>query len=92
MSEIKRCEFTVKPVENCHSHKTKIGFEDQLSLNAGQQYCKVLQVEHSATLSTFTKLPFVIKTIVLSILFLSGCFTEVLLYFNKYFKGNFIKI
>ena len=46
---------------------TQIGFQDQLSLNGGQKYCRMLQGEHSATLSTFIKLPFVIKIIVLSI-------------------------
>ena len=35
--------------------------EDQLSLNAGQKYCRMLQGEHSAILSTFIKLLFVIK-------------------------------
>ena len=71
--------------------KTKIGFQDQLSLNAGQKYCRInaprgafcntfdlynagqkycrmLQGEHSATLLTFIKLPFVIMIFVLSIL------------------------
>ena len=43
--------------------KTRIGFQDQLSLNAGQKYCR----KHSAILSTFIKLPFVIKIFVLSI-------------------------
>ena len=47
--------------------KTKIGFQDQLSLNAGQKYCRMLQGEHCAILSTFIKLPFVIKTFVLSV-------------------------
>ena len=42
----------------------KIGFQDQLSLNAGQNYCRM---EHSAILSTFIKLPFVIKIFLLSI-------------------------
>ena len=46
----------------------KIGFQDQLLLNAGQKYCRMLKGEHSAILSTFIKLPFVIKTFVLSIL------------------------
>ena len=46
---------------------TKIGFQDRLSLNAGQKYCRMLQQEHSAILSTFIKLPFVIKICVLSI-------------------------
>ena len=45
----------------------KIGFQNQLSLNAGQKYCRMLQEEHSAILLTFIKLPFVIKTFVLSI-------------------------
>ena len=45
----------------------KIGFQDQLSLNEGQKYCRMLQWEHSAILSTFIKLPFVIKIFVLSI-------------------------
>ena len=43
------------------------GFQDQLSLNADQKYCGMLQGEHSAILSTFIKLPFVIKIFVLSI-------------------------
>ena len=47
--------------------RTKIGFQDRLSLNAGQKYCRMLQGEHSAILSTFIKLPFVIKSFVLSI-------------------------
>ena len=53
----------------------KIGYQDQLSLNAGQKY------EHSAILSTFIKLPLiVIKIFVLSIFewpFYTG-FTECL--------------
>ena len=49
------------------SERRKIGFQDQLSLNAGQKYCRMLQREHSAILSTFIKLPVVIKTFILSI-------------------------
>ena len=45
------------------SKRPKIVFQDQLSLNAGQKYCRMLQGEHSAIL----KLPFVIKIFVLSI-------------------------
>ena len=41
------------------SKRPKTGFQNQLSLNAGQKY--------SAILSTFIKLPFVIKIFVLSI-------------------------
>ena len=47
--------------------KTDFFFINQLSLNAGQKYCRVLQGERSAILSTFIKLPFVIKIFVLSI-------------------------
>ena len=35
--------------------------EDQLFLNGGQKYCRMLQGEHSAILSTLIKLSFVIK-------------------------------
>ena len=62
------------------SKRPQIGFQDKLSLNAGQKYCRMLLVEHSAIVSTFIKLPFVIKIFVLSIL--SGRFTQVLLYLN----------
>ena len=59
---------TVKPVLSGHSKtRPKIGFQDQLSLNAGQKYCRMLQVEHSAILSTFIKLSFVMKIFVLSL-------------------------
>ena len=53
--------------------KRKIGFQDQLSLNADQKYCRMLQGEHSAILSTFNKLPFVRS---MFCLFLSGRFTR----------------
>ena len=60
--------ITVKPVLSGHSKKmTKIGFQDRLLLNAGQKYCRMLQEEHSAILSTFIKLPFAIKIFVWSI-------------------------
>ena len=41
-------------------------FQDQLSLYACLKYCRMLQGKHSAILSTFIKLPFVIKIFVLS--------------------------
>ena len=50
--------------------------------NAGQKHCRMLQKEHSAILSTFIKLPVVIKTFVMSILewpFYTG-FTVLLVY------------
>ena len=49
------------------SKRPQICFQYQLSLNAGQNYCRMLQWEHSAILSTFIELPFVIKIFVLSI-------------------------
>ena len=58
------------------SKRQKNGFQDLLSLNAGQKYCRMLQWEHSAILLTFIKLLVVIKTYVLSIF---GHFTQVLL-------------
>ena len=64
-------DYTVKPLKK----------EDQLSHNAGQKDCRMLQMlqgEHSAILLTLIKLPFVIKIFVLS--FLSGCLRHVLLY------------
>ena len=38
-------------------------FQDRLLLNASQKYCRLLQGEHSAILSTFIKLPFVNSTL-----------------------------
>ena len=59
--------------ENCLKRPLKkrptIGFQDRLLRNAGQKYCRMLQGEHSAILSTFIKLPFVIKVFVLSFVF-----------------------
>ena len=46
--------------------RPKISFQDQLLLNAGQKYCRMLQGEHSAILLTFIKLPFAIIIFVLS--------------------------
>ena len=47
----------------------KIGFQDQLLLNAGQKYCRMLQTEHSAILSTFIKLPLFCHFVLLQHLF-----------------------
>ena len=47
------------------SKRAKIGCKDQLSLNAGQKYCRMLQGEHSTILLTI-KLLFVIKIFVFS--------------------------
>ena len=49
------------------SKRPKFGFQDQLLLNAGQKYCRMLQEEqHSAILKTFIKLPIVDNIFVLS--------------------------
>ena len=49
------------------SKRSKNWFKDQLSLNTGKKYCRMLQGEHSAILLTFIKLPFDIKIFVISI-------------------------
>ena len=48
--------------------KTEIGFQDELSLICRLKVLQNAPREHSAILSTFIKLPFVVKTFVLSIL------------------------
>ena len=57
--------ITVNPVLSGHSkrkkkRRQKIGFQDRLLFNAGQKYCRMLPLEHSAILSTYIKLPFVV--------------------------------
>ena len=47
--------------------RPKIGFQDPLSFNASQTYCRMLK-EHSAIRLTCIKLPSIFKTYVLSIL------------------------
>ena len=69
------------------SKSPKIGFQDQLSLNAGQKYCRMLQWEHSAILSTFIKLPFSLRS--LFCLFLSGRFTQAFTVCNFYSKFGY---
>ena len=62
-----QCLYSKTCVKRPLSKRRKIGSQNQLSQNAGQEYCRMLQGEHSAMLSAFIKLPFVIKTFVLSI-------------------------
>ena len=65
-----------------------MGFQDQLSLNVGQKYCRMLQGEHSALLSTFSELAHGFKTFILSILelpFKTG-FTVI---FKKFFQEHY---
>ena len=70
-SQLKHTTFFAKYSKTCVerpiSKRLKIGFQDQLSLNSGQKYCRMLQGEHSAIPVAFIKLPIVIKTFVLSI-------------------------
>ena len=47
------CYIQLNMYETITLKKTKNGFKDLLSLNAGQKYCRMLQGEHSAILSTF---------------------------------------
>ena len=68
------------------SKRPKIGFQDQLSLNAGQKYCRMLQGEHSAILLTFIKLQFVIKIFVLSI-FEWPFYTGFIVFFKRQWRG-----
>ena len=73
-------------VKRSLSKRTQIGFQDQLSLNAGQKYCRMLQGEHSAILLAFLKLPFVIKIFVSSIfewLFYTGFTVYFIIPFGK---------
>ena len=60
-------EYSKTCVKGPLSKRRKIGLQDQLSLIAGQKYCRMLQGEHSAILLTFIKLLIVIKIFVLSI-------------------------
>ena len=72
---VKTCKSVVKILQQnlCKTatlKKTKnwfSKFQYKLLLNAGQKYCRMLQREHSAILSTFIKLPVVIKIFVVSI-------------------------
>ena len=77
-NQTKRTLFSKTCVKRPLLKRPNICFQDQLSLNAGQKYCRMLQGEHSAILLTFIKLSFVIKIFIL--LILSGHFTQVLLY------------
>ena len=64
---IDACMFCDKYSKTCIkrplSKRPKMVFQDHLSFNAGQKHCRM---EHSAMLSAFIKLPFVIKIYVLS--------------------------
>ena len=63
--------------------------EDQLSLNAGQKYCRMLKGEPSAILSTFIKLPFFYQDLCFVFFewLLKTCFTVLTAYMNFLFCG-----
>ena len=66
-NKAKHITYSKTCVKETLSKIPKIGFQDRLSLlNAGQKYCRMLQW-HSAMLSTFIKVLFVIKRFILSI-------------------------
>ena len=67
LGEVKVHMYSKTCVKQPPSKRPKIGFQDQLSLNAGQKYYRMFQGEYSAILSTFIKVTFVIMIFVLSI-------------------------
>ena len=71
-------EYSKTCVKRPISKRSNIVFKTNYRLMQVKSIAKYSKGEHSATRSTFSKLPFVIKTFVLSIL--SGRFTQVLLY------------
>ena len=54
------CLYSIICLKRPLKRRARIGFQDRLSPDAGQNYCRMLQGEHSAILSTFVKLPFVL--------------------------------
>ena len=48
------------------SKRPKIGFQDQISLNAGQKYYRMLQVEHSALLRPAIRCELLLRSFCLS--------------------------
>ena len=70
--------YTVKPVLSGHSKtRPKIGFQDQLLLNAGQKYCRMLKGSILQYFGPSLSYHFVMKIFVLSIFEwpLKTCFT-----------------
>ena len=67
MGYIKKITNSTTCIKRPLSKRPKIGFHNQLLLNLGQKYCRVLPLEHSAILSTFIKLVIVTNIFVLSI-------------------------
>ena len=63
------------------SKRQKIGFSDQLSLNEGQKYFRMLQGSILQYIRPSLSYPLSLRS--LFCLFFSGCFTQVLLYIKK---------
>ena len=73
-------EYDKTCVKQPLSKRPKIGIQYQLSLNAGQKYCRMLQGEHSAILLTIiSSLNYHLSLRSLFCLFLSGRFMQVLM-------------
>ena len=64
---IEVCYYSKTCVKRSLSKRQKISFQDQLLLNAGQKYCRMLQGEHSAILSTSLSYHLSLRRFVLSI-------------------------
>ena len=64
------------------SKRPQTGFQDQLPLNAGQKYCRMLQGEHSASILQYFRpsLSYHLSLRSWFCLLFSGRFTKVLLY------------
>ena len=76
------CSYSKTCLKRPHKRKTKIGFQDRLSLNAGQKYCRMLQ---GSILQYFRpSLRYHLSLRSLFCLFLSGCLRQVLLYWQAH--------
>ena len=62
-----RMQYSKTCLKRSLSERPIMGFQDQLSLNAGLKYCRMLRGEHSAILLTCIELPHGLKTFVFSI-------------------------
>ena len=80
---------TVKPVLSGHSkRRTKIGFQDRLSLNAGLKYCRMLQ---ESILQYFRpSLSYHLSLRPLFWLFMSGRLRQVLLYILMHISFTYL--
>ena len=76
---VRKRQFS-KTCVNDRSKKQQLGFQDQLSLNAGQTYCRMLQGGGGILRYFRPSLSYQLSFGYLFCLFLSGRFTHVLLY------------